>query len=229
MAGREAPFAVEADRRRRMSLHNLSSRRILVICIALIAAGIFFISWQHQRTERKPQLHFDSLILERTPCFGPCPVYKVTVERSGQVTYQADDFNPMPGAAEGTPVVRHGRMLESALHELIAAVESMEYAELKREYFLQITDMPSTKITVSANGLPASTLVYAVPCKKDAEANSMYQSMKSQSPPVPDIFCKVEELVDDASCAKYWGQSTRAFLINNIPDLPVPSRCQVSP
>lgn len=35
---------------------------------------------------------FESISLERTPCFGPCPVYKVTFFRSGAATLEVENW-----------------------------------------------------------------------------------------------------------------------------------------
>jgi hypothetical protein len=212
-----------------MSFSSLSKSRILVICIALVAIATAIIVWQ-QRSQERPRISFERLTLDHGPCFGPCPVYKVTVERNGHVTYRASDFHPGPeGKLIETTVIKHGKMPASSLNALITAVESSEYAELDADYSLGVTDLPSTDIQVSGGGFSTRTHVYAVPCKKDAKGDSMYQDMKSQSPPVPDIFCTVEELVDVGSCARYWGQDTRPFVTNAVPTLPAPPRCKVAP
>jgi len=212
-----------------MSFSSLSKSRIFVISIVLAAISAAFILWQ-QKPQERPRISFERLTLDRGPCFGPCPVYKVTVERNGHVTYRATDFHPGPeGKITGIAVIKQGQMPASSLNTLITAVESSEYAELDSDYSLGVTDLPSTDIQVSGRGFSTRTHVYAVPCKKDAKGDSMYQDMKSQSPPVPDIFCTVEELVDVGSCARYWGQDTRPLVTNAVPTLPTPTRCKVAP
>jgi hypothetical protein len=212
-----------------MSVPPLSKQRIFALCIVLAAIGIGFILWKQQPIKR-PRIHFETLTLDRGPCFGPCPVYTVTIERNGHVTYRATDFHPGPeGKITGLAVIKHGQMPANSLHALIDAVESPEYAELDANYSLGVTDLPSTDIEITGRGFSTRTHVYAVPCKKDAKGDSMYQGMKSQSPPVPDIFCTVEELVDVGSCARYWGQDTPPLMTGDIPTLPTPPRCKVTP
>jgi hypothetical protein len=41
----------------------------------------------------------DSIALERTACFGPCPVYRVVIVRDGAVEFTSQ--NPVPVAVEG--------------------------------------------------------------------------------------------------------------------------------
>jgi hypothetical protein len=41
--------------------------------------------------EQEPDVPPDSLIrLQRTACFGPCPIYTVTIDARGTVTYEGE-------------------------------------------------------------------------------------------------------------------------------------------
>ena len=206
-----------------MSVPSLSKRRIFIICVAFVAVtvGLFFY-WQNRVKPLAPQLvHFGQLTLERTGCLGSCPMYTVTIERNGRVTYRTPVFHSTPqGGIKETAVVKLGQMPANSLHALITAVESPEYTKLEADYSLGITDFPSTIIEVSSERGFTRTHVYAVPCEKDAKDDRLYQELKSDSPPVPDIFCAVERLADIGSCALYWSQSTK---------LPTPLRCKVTP
>jgi hypothetical protein len=224
-----------------MSVLPLSKRRVFVFCVSfVVATASLFFYWQNRVKPITPQfVHFGQLTLERTGCLGSCPVYTVTIDRDGHVTYRAPVFHPTPqGAIKGSTVVRQGRMPENVLRVLIAAVESPEYSRLESTYALDVTDMPGTEIKVSGQGLSTQTYVYAVPCEKDAKADSIYWKMKallqsgtevSESPPVPDIFCTVEELADIGSCARYWGQDSGPFGGHDVPPLPTPARCKATP
>jgi len=229
VAGWQAARGIASLARRRMTALSLSRRRILATSAVLAAIAAAFIFWQQRRQEH-PRIRFERLTLDRGACLGPCPVYKVTVERNGHVTYRATDFHRDPnGKFIGATILKQGEMPASSLHALIAAVESSDYAALDENYSLSVTDLPSTDIQVTGGGFATRTHVYAVPCKKDAKGDSMYQDMKSQSPPVPDIFCIVEEIVDVGSCARYWGQDARPLMMGDIPTLQTPPRCKVAP
>ena len=201
---------------------SLSKRNIAICTIALLGLGIGAMLWKNRAVDR-PAIAFERLTLVRGPCFGSCPIYSVTIERDGHVTYTPD---PLGERAGDTPLVRHGKMPKPVLEALIAAVESQQYANLDADYSLNVTDMPSTTIEVHGNGSLARTRVYAVPCRKDATKVSMYRKMRRDSPPVPDIFCTVEELADEGSCARYWGQTTRPFMTPDVPTVPTPERCR---
>ena len=49
----------------------------------------------------RASLPYESISLERTPCFGSCPVYRVTLHRSGKAEFEAKAFLPKIGAFTG--------------------------------------------------------------------------------------------------------------------------------
>ena len=63
--------------------------------------------------------------LERGPCFGTCPVYKVTIERTGAVRFEGKRFVADTGVSTGTVSP--------------ARVDSL-LAELDREGYWQLAD-----------------------------------------------------------------------------------------
>jgi len=75
--------------------------------------------------------------LERTPCFGWCPVYRVTVFRDGVVEYEGERFVKTQGRATG-------HINPSQLAELEQLFHVHHYLHLKDSYEdYGITDMPS--------------------------------------------------------------------------------------
>jgi hypothetical protein len=144
----------------------------------------------------------DSIELTRTPCFGPCPVYRVTVERNGEATFRAMRFVDSPGGVRRGTLVMNQQVPAQSMRALIAAVESPNYAWLRPEYIRGVTDQSDTYLTVKSHGIEHTTHVYAVPCR--SEQVSEFDSV-TPAEQVPDIFCSVVKLVDVASCAQYWG------------------------
>ncbi|MCI0516543.1 MAG: DUF6438 domain-containing protein, partial [Woeseiaceae bacterium] len=43
----------------------------------------------------------DSITLERTACYGTCPMYKVTIASEGAVTFEGQRFTKTIGTAKG--------------------------------------------------------------------------------------------------------------------------------
>src|SRR5918997_1654709 len=67
------------------------------------------------------------ITLERTPCHGPCPVYKVTVSGTGEVEY----FGSAHVARAGT---HRWRISPRRLQRLAEALERARYLRLEDEY-----------------------------------------------------------------------------------------------
>jgi hypothetical protein len=92
------------------------------------------------------------ITLERTPCFGTCPVYRVSLWNDGRIAFDGRRHVAHQGAAAGSvePAV-----VDSLLAELVGA----GYFELDTAYVYQspgcgryATDSPSVITSVTARG-----------------------------------------------------------------------------
>jgi hypothetical protein len=87
----------------------------------------------------KPHPHEVLATLQRTACYGRCPIYVVTVYRDGAVEFVGEEYVKTKGNATG--------------HITLAQVDAIEdlfvnnhYTTLRDSYEeLQVTDMPSAK------------------------------------------------------------------------------------
>lgn len=79
--------------------------------------------------------------IERTPCFGRCPIYRAEVFDDGTLVFDGRRFTAV---RERTEV----KLTEQRLHELVARVEQSDFAKWKPSYeHRDMTDMPSTFVT----------------------------------------------------------------------------------
>lgn len=208
-----------------------SPLRIALIVLALlgvVAAGWFASThdaWRGRSDQSAPLPQAERVTLRREPCFGGCPVYAVTVERSGRVSYRTTHYAVGSRGVEETREVRQARMPAPALAALLRAVESDAYARLRPDYSVDATDLPATVLEVSGGGAARRTRVYGVPCRSEPDAVPGDHGTR-----VPDIFCRVTELMDAASCAKYWSVDASPWppAQRNRP-LPTPPRCGALP
>jgi hypothetical protein len=84
--------------------------------------------------------------IERTACFGWCPIYKLTVYRDGVVEYDGEDFVKTKGKATG-------HLAPERLTELDQLFEQRGYLALHDAYTdYSVTDMPSVKTSYSVGG-----------------------------------------------------------------------------
>jgi len=83
--------------------------------------------------------------LERTACFGSCPVYSVTIDAQGTVIYEGTSSVSVEGR-------QTDRIPASAVNALLATAERIGFYDLRDSYRAPITDLPTTFVTMTANG-----------------------------------------------------------------------------
>jgi hypothetical protein len=89
----------------------------------------------------------DSLFffLERTPCFGTCKAYRISVYRSGYARYEGRSNVEKEGLHEA-------RIGADTLALLLHEAEEIGFFGLKDSYDSQVTDLPSTIVRIVADG-----------------------------------------------------------------------------
>lgn len=92
--------------------------------------------------------------LERTSCFGECPVYRVSIDARGNVTYEGTKFVRVEGR-------RTDRLPKSRVAALLATVERIGFFDLRDSYRIirnpdgtatHVTDLPTTFVTITRGG-----------------------------------------------------------------------------
>ncbi len=89
----------------------------------------------------------DSLFasIQRTACFGRCPVYRMEIFDNGYITYKGKHFVDSIGLFSGKV---EANVLDSIKLKAIA----IEYFDLENKYPSAIADFPSTTTSVKING-----------------------------------------------------------------------------
>jgi len=102
----------------------------------------------------------DLITLERSVCFGTCPVYKVTIASDGAVTFEGRQFTRTKGIAKG-------QISAQDFRRLVAEFQRIEYFSLPDNYApgtpvcpQMITDMPSANTSLRFNGKAKSVSHY---------------------------------------------------------------------
>jgi hypothetical protein len=104
----------------------------------------------------------DRFTLERTACFGTCPVYTVTVGERDILQFQGKRFVAEEGGVVGE------RRPEGSFKELVKIAKSYEFSSFDTAYPNDAvsncpqyaTDMPSIKITFESSALTHAVSVY---------------------------------------------------------------------
>ena len=83
--------------------------------------------------------------LERTACYGRCPVYVVSIDARGNVTYDGTGFVKVTGR-------QTDRVPASRVAALVDTVDRIRFFDLDDKYRQLITDLPTTFVTVTRDG-----------------------------------------------------------------------------
>lgn len=85
------------------------------------------------------------ITMERTPCLGKCPSYKLTIFNTGNVTYEGYTFAEKEGHYKS-------KLTKAQLIKLEQKIEEIKLFGLQDKYDAQITDIPSCVLLVNHKG-----------------------------------------------------------------------------
>jgi hypothetical protein len=149
-----------------------------------------------EKAQPKPQPPPSDVVvkLERTPCFGGCPVYTVSIDRGGNVTY------------EGKQAVRvKGRQVEriqaSRVAALLETAERIGFFDFLDQYH-SMPDLPSTIVTIVRDGRSKRVVDYIG---------------------APSELKDLEEQIDEIAGTKRWTRIDEPTLRRLVSEGPPPS------
>lgn len=122
--------------------------------------------------------------MERTPCFGACPIYKLTIYGDGRAVYEGEEFVAVKGQQTAT-------IGAAQIRELVAAIESADYFSLNDDYSAPATDLPSTITTVTLGGQSKTINHYGVCGYSDIDT-------------APKELCDLESKIDEITNSARW-------------------------
>jgi hypothetical protein len=97
-------------------------------------------------TNGEPNYKDMVITLERTPCYGFCPVYKLTIGGDGTVVYEGKDFVSIRNREETT-------ISRDEIDQLVKEFKRIDYFSLNDEYTERtITDAPSVITSITLDG-----------------------------------------------------------------------------
>jgi len=94
------------------------------------------------------------ITLERTPCFGFCPDYTVSIDGEGNVTYNGGRFVAVTGE-------QHAKASSQDVAALLRAFDAVRFFSLRDAYRANATDLPTTIVTLTRNHHTKRVLDYA--------------------------------------------------------------------
>jgi len=122
------------------------------------------------------------ITLERTACFGKCPVYSLMIKGDGTVIYAGVDFVRTRGIQETTVSM-------NAINQLVMEFEKADYFALNDSYTnFGISDMPSVNTSISIGG--------------KTKAIKHYLGDRSAPNQLTELENKIDEIVNSAQWIK---------------------------
>ena len=126
-----------------------------------LLAFIFFFSSCFNLTKHK-ELQSPKIIisLEKTSCFGRCPVFKIIIYNNGEALYNGQKFVKKVGEHKL-------KISKREIDKILSQAKKIGFNNLKNEYSERITDLPTTYIMINSKKIKD---YYGAPSKlKDLE------------------------------------------------------------
>jgi len=134
-----------------------------------------------------------NITLDRSGCYGTCPIYRLTIEADGSVTFEGRDYVKTKGTAKG-------HISQEQLRQLISEFEKIDYFSLRERYQDAddgcpsfATDMPSADTSIQMNSRKKSVSHY-LGCWERGGDFKIY----------PAALYKLEEKIDEIVNSKQW-------------------------
>ncbi len=95
-------------------------------------------------------------VLERKPCFGSCPVYRIEISGDGEVLYTGERYVAIPGPhSDHVPA--------EAVQGLIERFRKADFFELEPEYRSEISDLATNVVSLMIDGRRQTVTEYGGP------------------------------------------------------------------
>jgi hypothetical protein len=120
----------------------------LIYIIAFITAGLFSCKTHTASTTLTGAQHPDSIFasIERSPCFGRCPVFTAVIYNNGKAVYEGRTGVTRLGRFTGTASGEQMKLLEEKAAELSIDTLSNEYVNE------HLADFPSHRMSILIKG-----------------------------------------------------------------------------
>jgi hypothetical protein len=118
--------------------------------------------------------------LERSGCFGTCPIYSVEITGDGTVNYLGERFVAVSGG-------QTTHISQKAVRDLYDAFVKADFFWTLDEYMGHVTDLPTYKVTLSFDGRTKRVVDYA-----------------GQMVGLPKAVADVEDAIDKTAGTEKW-------------------------
>lgn len=119
----------------------------------LLMAAFFFVSCNVNKDSCKKVKETAFISIEKTPCFGSCPIYTFNIQGSRNATLNARRFMDSIG-------VFTSQLSNDSLCSVFAKAKECEWKSYDSEYLGNYSDLPSTIIRYSPHAKDTFTVRY---------------------------------------------------------------------
>ena len=159
------------------------TRYLFLLCsFMLMAACTLSIPVGQNPTSTYPDL---LISMEKRPCFGKCPVYKLTIDGNGDVFYEGEINVAVNGK-------RNTRINSEQIDALVTAIEKSNFFLLEDKYRVPATDLPSIVLSITLNGHSKSIWHYGT-----LECNGNLDG-------APKELCELENKIEEIVNSDQW-------------------------
>ncbi|MDA9325289.1 DUF6438 domain-containing protein [Flavobacteriales bacterium] len=89
----------------------------------------------------KDELNQLTISLEKTACFGTCPVFKIKIFKNGKGIFEGKKFVKKKGLIDF-------KLSQKEIQKILVKAENIKFPEMLDEYSEKITDLPTTYIQI---------------------------------------------------------------------------------
>jgi hypothetical protein len=122
-----------------------------MILTLLFAA--FFIACHPRKSIQKNSLSKTYISIEKTPCYGTCPIYTMSIDGDGIALLRAGDFMDEIGFF-------YARLNADSVHSLFTDAKACAWETYDSTYLNQYLDLPTTIIRFATNEKDTITVEY---------------------------------------------------------------------
>ena len=123
-----------------------------IVVVLLILSFVYFYP-KTKQTSTPTDLEDVVITIERGACFGPSPVYSLTIYGNGTVIYEGEMWVNVTGK-------QISQISQDKVKELVDEFYRIDYFSLKDRYEEPVTDLPSTTTSITINGKTKSVYNY---------------------------------------------------------------------
>ena len=132
-----------------MNLNFLNRLRdggvLLWISIAVFILVVAWILWNKYQSSH--DLEGDIVVrFQKGPCFGTCPVYDIKIDDKGNMIYEGKRHVRVLGK-------KYKHLGEDVVNDIYEGARSINFWDMAEKYDDDITDLPSTLLTLIDNNL----------------------------------------------------------------------------